>query len=305
MHARCRCTIVAYDGLQYGTRAARDFGDSLKGKSADFEGGESGGKKIKTPFGEVNGTKVKIKLSDGEVVDHYRRVPADMSYRDWKAVYIDKTKTFETWQAEFDARRKSDEQSPLRQRGRQVIDDLSAGRLPTAASGGKVGLAAGNINLTVTQGTPPKLIGKLENVTANAIQKTLEHYEAQIVTAPVEHAVIITRRGDIYHCSGDLNTLPTIEELGDELYGAIVTHNHPVGSDNEYTFSESDCRLFTRFNLEQLRGIDERFIYELNRNSEDIDNIVTLENADEYTFRHGQVVDFALTKGFGYRRWLR
>ena len=62
-----------------------------------------------------------------------------MSYRDWKAVYIDKSKTFETWRAEFDARRKSDEQSPLRQRGRQVIDDLSAGRLPTAASGGKVG----------------------------------------------------------------------------------------------------------------------------------------------------------------------
>ncbi|MBE8951521.1 MAG: hypothetical protein SR1Q7_00045 [Quinella sp. 1Q7] len=25
---------------------------------------------------------------DGEVVDRYRRVPADMSYRDWKAVYI-------------------------------------------------------------------------------------------------------------------------------------------------------------------------------------------------------------------------
>ncbi|MBE8952960.1 MAG: hypothetical protein SR1Q7_07440, partial [Quinella sp. 1Q7] len=91
-----------------------------------------------TPFGEVNGTKVKITLSNGEVVDHYRRVPADMSYRDWKAVYIDKTKTFETWQAEFDARRQADEQSPLRQRGRQVIDDLSAGRLPTTASGGKV-----------------------------------------------------------------------------------------------------------------------------------------------------------------------
>ena len=164
MHARCRCTIVAYDGLQYGTRAARDFGDSLKGKSADFEGGESGGKKIKTPFGEVNGTKVKIKLSDGEVVDHYRRVPADMSYRDWKAVYIDKTKTFETWQAEFDARRQADENSALRQRGRQVIDDLSAGRLPTTASGGKVATDAltavpsrGNV---VVLTSPPQTVGK-------------------------------------------------------------------------------------------------------------------------------------------------
>ncbi len=55
-----------------------------------------------------------------------------MSYRDWKAVYIDKTKTFETWRAEFDARRQADEQSPLRQRGRQVIEDLAAGRDPRA-----------------------------------------------------------------------------------------------------------------------------------------------------------------------------
>ena len=84
MHARCRCTIVAYDGLQYGTRATR--GD--------------------------NGS--------------YQRVPADMSYRDWKAVYIDKSKTFEMWRAEFDARSKSDENSALRQRGRQVIEDLTA-----------------------------------------------------------------------------------------------------------------------------------------------------------------------------------
>ncbi len=97
LHARCRCTIVAYDGLQYGTRATR--GD--------------------------NGS--------------YQRVPADMSYRDWKAVYIDKSKTFEMWRAEFDARRQADENSALRQRGRQVIEDLTAGRLPTAASGGKVG----------------------------------------------------------------------------------------------------------------------------------------------------------------------
>ncbi len=132
MHARCRCTIVAYDGLQYGTRAARDFGDSVKGKSVSLDADESGDKKIKTPFGEVNGTKVKITLSNGEVVDHYRRVPADMSYRDWKAVYIDKTKTLETWQAEFDARRKSDEQSPLRQRGRAIIEKFAAGETPTA-----------------------------------------------------------------------------------------------------------------------------------------------------------------------------
>ena len=96
MHARCRCTIVAYlEGIGKGKdeRAARD----------------DGGK--------------------------YTRVPDDMNYRDWKAVYIDKSKTLDMWRAEFDARRKADEQSPLRQRGRQVIDDLAAGRDPRAAKG--------------------------------------------------------------------------------------------------------------------------------------------------------------------------
>ena len=74
----------------------------------------------------------------------YQRVPADMSYRDWKAVYIDKSKTFETWQAEFDARSKADENSALRQRGRAIIEDLTAGRLPTAASNAKVAVGALN-----------------------------------------------------------------------------------------------------------------------------------------------------------------
>ena len=94
----------------------------------------------------------------------YQRIPADMSYRDWKAVYIDKTKTLETWQAEFDARRQADEQSPLRQRGRQVIEDLAAGRDPRAASGGKVATDAltavpsrGNV---VVLTSPPQTVGK-------------------------------------------------------------------------------------------------------------------------------------------------
>ena len=176
-----------------------------------------------------------------------------------------------------------------------------------------VGLAAGNINLTSTQGSPPKLIGKLESVTASAIQKMLEHYEAQIVHAPIEHAIIITRRGEIYHCSGDVHGLPYsyFEQLRTELEGAHVTHNHPPDAEeNDYTFSNDDIGNFEYFKMARLRGIDERFVYELNRNPKDNElagydlyEIYSMNlNFEDY---HVAVMIKALAGGFGYKRWLR
>ena len=172
------------------------------------------------------------------------------------------------------------------------------------------GSAAGNIDSVTTEGSPPKLIGKLENMTPVLIQKTLEHYEAQIIKAPIENAIIITRAGDIYHCTGDLNTLTNIEDLGEKLYGAYVTHNHPVGSVNDYTFSELDEKLFVNFKLVLLRGIDERFIYELNRNTVD-NELAGHDLCEVYNMGfdledyHVAVMIWALINGFGYRRQLR
>ena len=89
------------------------------------------------------------------------------------------------------------------------------------------GLAAGDIDTTTAEGSPPKLIGKLESVTEAAIKMTLEHYERQIVTAPIENAIIITVTGEIYHCNGDVHGIPFeyFTRLADKLVGAHVTHN--------------------------------------------------------------------------------
>ncbi len=130
------------------------------------------------------------------------------------------------------------------------------------------------------------------------------------MNAPIEHGIIITTAGEIYHCTGDLNTLKTIEDLGEKLRGAYVTHNHPIGSDNDYTFSDLDKKLFVNFNLERLRGIDERFIYELNHyldNNElsgrDLYEIYNMNlNFEDY---HYAIMLWALMKGFGYKRWTR
>ena len=128
----------------------------------------------------------------------------------------------------------------------------------------------------------PELIGKLEVVTPAAIQKMLERYEAQIIRAPVEHAIIITSAGDVLHCNGD-------------------------EAARCRRFSDDDFKLFKNFGLARLRGIDEKFIYELNRNPSE-------NELAEYTLveiyglglgfedYHATIMLKALVEGFGYWR---
>ena len=217
-----------------------------------------------------------------------------MSYKDWRAVYIDKTKTFEQWQKEMDAKYRADS-------------------LTSTVARSNVGLAAGNINLTSTQGSPPKLIGKLESVTASAIQKTLEHYEAQIVHAPIEHAIIITKSGEVYHCNGDVHGIPPsyFKQMRSKLEGAHVTHNHPpLALENDHTFSNDDFSNFEFFKMARLRGIDEKYLYELNRQPIEAEIEFTVEDLMEWS--KGEIKDsnrlielLAKINGYGYERWTR
>ncbi len=152
----------------------------------------------------------------------------------------------------------------------------------------------------------PYFIGKTDDSVA-----TLKFYEKQIVNAKIENAVIVTAAGEIYHCTGELNSIDNIEELGEKLESAAVTHNHPKGSANDYTFSDDDFALFEKYGLKILRGIDEKFIYELNRNADDIDFEITdigelIElNSEEIQDSHKRVGLKALIEGYGYRRWER
>ena len=148
----------------------------------------------------------------------------------------------------------------------------------------------------------PKLVGKVE---VSETLTTLKKFEKIIATAKVENAVIVTATGAIYHCTGELNGLPTIEELGTKLIGASVTHNHPIGSVNEYSFSSRDLSLFLDYQLSVLRGVDEKFVYELNRNADDIDESIPFFEINEWNYRHAQNIEFAKKIGIGYRRWQR
>ena len=84
----------------------------------------------------------------------------------------------------------------------------------------------------------------------------------------------------------------------------MVTHNHPVGSNNEWSFSDADIELFERMGLSILRGIDEKYVYELTRDSQLIESVPTLAEViqDGELARHARVIEIARGRGYGYRR---
>ena len=133
-------------------------------------------------------------------------------------------------------------------------------------------------------------------------------FENQIIEEPIEHAIIFTKKGRAYHCVGDENNVNLKVDKDDSLEGAIVTHNHPSGNPyNEYSFSREDITCFMREKLAILRGVDKKYVYELNRNPQDIDEEPTVEEAQNNSefARHRIVIDKARGNGIGHRRWNR
>lgn len=148
-------------------------------------------------------------------------------------------------------------------------------------------------------------LGAVENVSEDMVKLVLKDYEDLIVNSSVENAVIITKDGLMWKCIGSNNRLPIGADSGINLDGAYVTHNHPINSANEYSFSNDDINMFIENNLKLLRGIDQHYVYELTRNSQDLDQNIPLFEITDYDSRHEIVIRKARELGIGYRRWKR
>ncbi|MBR1581358.1 MAG: hypothetical protein IJ668_12850 [Selenomonadaceae bacterium] len=161
-----------------------------------------------------------------------------------------------------------------------------------------------------TPNTPPYPLGHVDAGDSELISAVLNHYEGRISPQPIENAIVITADGEVYHATGDLNSVDPILGLGSKLNGATVTHNHPKDSEGDYSFSGDDIDLFKNENLDRLRGIDEYFAYELNRNPNDSDFTTPLTTEEmlemmekPFDSVHMAVVIKAQIEGWGYRRW--
>ena len=134
-----------------------------------------------------------------------------------------------------------------------------------------------------------------------------------MANSPFEHAVIITKKGEVYHCAGDEHGIPKeyFYQMQEELKGAHVTHNHPSGTpENDNTFSDDDFDNFIYFKMARLRGIDEKYVYELNRNFKDnelakYDLLEIYELGLDFEDYHVAIMVKALIEGIWYKRWER
>lgn len=167
-------------------------------------------------------------------------------------------------------------------------------------------LSAGNLEtVDEKEHEKPQYLGSLDEVSDSMIKSVLEKYESEIVESTIENAIVITKEGLVWHCYGNKENVYIDSDLGEILDGASVTHNHPRGSANEYSFSNQDMQLFLENNLKLLRGIDEFYIYELTRNPLELDEHRSIFELTEYDGRHDKVISEAEKNGIGYRRWER
>lgn len=110
-----------------------------------------------------------------------------------------------------------------------------------------------------------KLLEQIDFKDTKLIKSKIRSYTEQIVMDNTkENAVCITKNGRIYHCSGVIDRVFPDYDIGDELKGAFVTHNHPI-SETHYSFSYADIFLFMEYDLEELTGVDEEYMYRLRR----------------------------------------
>ena len=150
---------------------------------------------------------------------------------------------------------------------------------------------------------PPKLLEKLEKVDYNIAVEKLKQYEPEIADLDVENAIVVTQDGEVWRCFGTERRVFPDEDLGEKLRGAYVTHNHPY-EHTEYSFSDADFELFDEFELEVLRGVDDRYAYQLSRKELEVDiapSFAEIQSSDDLMM-HDRRINDANTWKVGYRR---
>lgn len=164
------------------------------------------------------------------------------------------------------------------------------------------GLAARISGEGIPEHEEPKLLKSIDYSNKATVIKELKNFEKSAITESVETACVITKDGEVFKCFGVEDRVFPDFDLKNKLIGASVTHNHPIDV-TVHTFSQDDVSLFMSYNLEVLRGCDEKYIYELTRDASKIDkepdDWMNFEN-----FEHGRIIEKAKELGIGYRRWL-
>lgn len=131
------------------------------------------------------------------------------------------------------------------------------------------------------------------------VKKSINEFISIHSNSEIEYARVINKDDWEFEIKGTKNTVDLT--VIDNLKDAIVIHNHP-DDETEYSFSGQDVNLFIDKGLKELYGIDSKYIYKLNRNSNDIDVIEDLELNSE-DVQHFFMINTAKNLKIGYRRY--
>lgn len=148
----------------------------------------------------------------------------------------------------------------------------------------------------------PKLLEKIDYNDLKMVNNCMEKYEKVIISDKIENAIVIASNGNVYQCFGNENSVWPNVDLGNELINAYVTHNHPI-KETGFSFSSADVNLFESYNLKKLRGIDEKYLYELDRSKNcNLELPKFDEELEDTTFEHLKLIEFSINKNIFYRR---
>ena len=160
-------------------------------------------------------------------------------------------------------------------------------------------------NYTLENHKPPALLGTISKEVINSEEKInslLKGFENEIKDSKIENAIVITQDGEVYQCFGNETNVWVDIDLKDKLKNSIVTHNHlPKYTSN--SFSRADANLFEKYNLKILRGVDNDYTYELNKNKKAILSMPDDFWNDDYGIEHLKNIQFALENNVCYMRW--
>lgn len=110
-----------------------------------------------------------------------------------------------------------------------------------------------------------KLLEQIDFSDTKLVKSKIRRYTEQIVADNTkENAICITKSGRVYHCFGTIDRVFPDYDLGEELKGAYVTHNHPI-SETHFSFSHADIGMFMDYELPELVGTDDEYIYTIRR----------------------------------------
>ena len=189
--------------------------------------------------------------------------------------------------------------------GRRIFikdgQDLSSAMKESGKFKKNNGLGANNENITIPKHPKPKYLEKLSDLTENNIIETLEKYESKIINAENENAIVILPDGSIYQCFGTENAVFPDYDLGEVIKNSYITHNHPI-DETYFGFSSKDNNLFKKYELKVLRGIDEKYTYEYNRNKSCNTSMPTISD-EELGYEHIMSIQFSIDNNIYYKRW--